>query len=128
MDFSASMPKCGYMHIISAQGSEKNMNRCYRRDGTAYPDVLTWAKEFETMDRKVKQTVLKNGKFVSTVFLGLNHNFGTGKPLIFETMVFRSKGDFRNLDMERYSTEKEAKIGHKIMVKKWEKLPKKKKS
>jgi hypothetical protein len=50
-------------------------------------DLLTWAKAFENSDRKVKQEHV--GPFlVSTVFLGLNHNFSEGPPILWETMVF----------------------------------------
>lgn len=69
--------------------------------------------------RVVKQETLPNGKYVSTVWLGLNHNYGNGAPLIFETMVFPSQGNFSDLDMERYSTEMAAQIGHTAMVEKW---------
>ena len=69
------------------------------------------------MDRKVAKTTLKDGSSVSTVFLGMDHGFG-GKPLIFETMVF-SKNVAMDGDMDRYSTEEEAKTGHDKMVKKW---------
>ena len=65
---------------------------------------------------------MSNGKWVSTVFLGIDHNFwGKGKPLIFETMVFPNKIDLDELDMDRYSTWGEAEKGHKKMVKKWSK-------
>lgn len=30
---------------------------------------------------------------VSTVFLGIDHSFGRGKPLLFETMIFTSEKD-----------------------------------
>lgn len=45
---------------------------------------------------------------VSTVWLGLDYNFGHGPPLIFETMIF---GD-GSLDCFRYSTEQGARVGH----------------
>ena len=69
----------------------------------------------------VKQETLKNGKFVSTVWIGLCHRLGddTGSPLIFETMVFPEEGDWIDLDVKRYSTLEEAEKGHKEMVKKW---------
>ena len=89
----------------------------YKRDGTPYSDTLEWAKDFEK-DRKVAREVLPDGKEVSTVFLGLNHNYGDGPPLIFETMVFSETGE-GDLDMERYSTEEQALKGHKEMVEKW---------
>lgn len=56
-----------------------------------------------------------NGYLVSTVDLGINYNFGEGKPLYYETMIFKKDGediDYRDLYCERYSTEEEAKIGH----------------
>lgn len=92
------------------------------------PDFLKWGKWFEEAsengERIVKQETLPNGKFVSTVFLGLDHNFGEGEPLLFETMVFApeektSKGGLKyheDLDMERYSTWEESEIGHLKMI------------
>ncbi len=55
---------------------------------------------------------------VSTVWLGLNHNYGAGPPLIFETLVFG--GELAD-EMDRYSTEREAQLGHKLMVQRVEK-------
>ena len=70
----------------------------------------------------VKQEVLSNGMWVSTIQLGLNHEWDSKKPiLIFETMVFPSKENYSELDMERYTTEKQAIAGHKKMVNKWKK-------
>ena len=48
---------------------------------------MKWAKCFETADRKVAETEIDKLR-VSTVFLGLNHNFGEGPPILWETMVF----------------------------------------
>jgi len=82
---------------------------------------LDWSKAVKK-DRNISYTVLSGGRWVSTIWLGLNHRFGPGRPLIFETMVFpsgRSKTPYNNLDMRRYSTLKEARAGHKAMVKKW---------
>lgn len=90
----------------------------YRRDGTPY-DMMDWARDFENMVlRRVAEDNLPNGVRVSTVWLGLNHNyFKKGRPLIFETMVFA--GSWTDLDCWRYSTEEEALRGHKTLVKKW---------
>lgn len=53
--------------------------------------------------------------WISTVWLGLDHGFSDGKPLIFETMVF--KGDCRTEDYcDHYSTWEEAEEGHKRAV------------
>lgn len=47
---------------------------------------------------------------VSTVWLGINHAFGSSPPVIFETMVFTpAPGE---LYMDRYCTEEQALAGH----------------
>jgi hypothetical protein len=69
--------------------------------------------------RWVARTELSGG-IVSTVWLGLDHGFGAGPPLIFETMYFRGLGAKADPeDMQRYSTEAEALAGHEQMVAKW---------
>lgn len=91
----------------------------YNKNGKKI-ELLEWAKLLENKDYKViNQEVLPDGKWVSTVWLGLDHQFGEGKPLIFETMVFPKEGDYIELDLDRYSTLEEAKLGHKKMVKKY---------
>lgn len=60
------------------------------KDKLAVPceDFIEFAEWFETTDRRVRETIIE-GVRVSTVFLGMNHNFtGEGYPLLFETMVF----------------------------------------
>jgi hypothetical protein len=47
---------------------------------------------------------------VSTVFLGLDHSFGEGPPLLFETMVFVN--DMSGRWMDRCSTWAEAERQH----------------
>lgn len=51
------------------------------------PDLMKWATWFENADRVVAKTII-GGSEVSTVFLGLDHSFGIGPPILFETMVF----------------------------------------
>lgn len=72
-------------------------------------DLFEWAKALETQNRIVEQTKIGDVE-VSTVFLGLDHSFGNGKPLLFETMIFGGKEDGYT---ERYSTWDEAVKGHK---------------
>jgi hypothetical protein len=70
-------------------------------------------------DRRVGKTILPDGKYVSTVFLGLDHNYdSTGPPILFETMVFAEREGFDDQDMERYATFEEAVQGHRDMVEK----------
>ena len=64
-------------------------------------------------DRHVAKENIKtdNGEIVtvSTVFLGLDHSFGDGPPLLFETMIFGGAQDGRN---ERYEDRATALAGH----------------
>ena len=61
-------------------------------------------------DKVVQQDKLPNGTFVSTVFLGLDHQFGDGPPILFETMIFGGEHDQYQ---ERYCTWTEAVKGHR---------------
>ncbi len=96
----------------------------YHRDGTPYPGedheaAVQWAQDFGNKNyQSLFRTRLPNGRLVSTVWLGLNHRYDAGKPLIFETMVF-TEDDFDQLDCQRYSSEQEASLGHLKMVEKW---------
>lgn len=81
------------------------------------PDIIKWAKWFETHNRTVIQTAFKDqGIAVSTVFLGLNHQFGNGAPLLWETMVFDQLPSFAESYCDRYSSLEEAKAGHQKAV------------
>jgi hypothetical protein len=76
-------------------------------------DIIQWAEWFERSakdgSRVVKFTELPNNVRVSTVFLGLNHQwFPEGPPLLFETMIFGGGNDYQ----ERYATWEEAEKGH----------------
>lgn len=51
---------------------------------------------------------------VSTVWLGLDHGFGRGAPLIFETMVFLD-GTVEDTYLQRYATKEEAMAGHEAV-------------
>ena len=56
---------------------------------------------------------------VSTVDLGLDHSFGIGKPLYYETMIFKienEKVNYEDLYCVRYTTEEEARAGHEIAI------------
>jgi hypothetical protein len=70
-------------------------------------DLATWAQLFND-ERHLGEDEL-DGVRVSTVYLGLDHSFGAGPPLIFETMIF---GGTLDGDTWRYATEAEARAGH----------------
>lgn len=77
------------------------------------PDILKWAEWFGTADRTVGRSEIQ-GVTVSTVFLGLDHQWGPDGPaLLFETMVFG--GDFSDCQA-RYTTWEEAERGHALAV------------
>lgn len=57
------------------------------------PDLFRWGRWFEYQNRIVKQENVGRSS-VSTVFLGLDHNFcDEGPPILWETMVFGGKLD-----------------------------------
>lgn len=64
--------------------------------------------------RQVAFTKITKDIEISTVFLGLDHNFGnSGKPRLFETLVFGGPMDG---SMRRYENWIEAEQGHQEMV------------
>lgn len=88
------------------------MSNYYDRQGQPI-DMMTWVVLFEdTAGRVIGKTEVGEAT-VSTVWLGLDHNFFGGPPLIFETMVF---GGPLDQEQARYSTEDQALAGHEQMV------------
>jgi hypothetical protein len=83
-----------------------------------FDEWLEWARvRFEDQQVcRVDKTVIDGDCMVSTVFLGLDHNFlPDGLPILFETLVFGGEHDGL---MQRYATWDEAAIGHKEVVEK----------
>lgn len=74
--------------------------------------VTEWADYFEKHDHRVAYDEI-DGIRVSTVFLGLDHAWDGGPPLIFETMIFGGPLDG---EQDRYSTWDEAAKGHAAML------------
>lgn len=85
----------------------------YRLDGhEAVPcDLHEWATAFKG-PRHVAIYEFGDTK-VSTVFLGLDHGYGDGPPVLFETMVFGGPHDGHQ---ERASTWDEAQCMHDAVV------------
>ena len=69
-----------------------------------------WAERFK--DNRVALEE-RGDVSVSTVWLGLDHQYGDGPPLIFETMIFGGEHD---QDQWRYSTREGALAGHAAAV------------
>lgn len=90
----------------------------FDRQGAAI-SLESWVRLFGDDSYKIVSQHWIRGYMVSTVWLGLDHNFfGGGAPLIFETMIF-PPGDEAGEDgvwsehhCERYPTEAAALAGH----------------
>lgn len=81
----------------------------------ACADIMKWAQSLETTNRHVAHDHIGE-VWVSTVFLGVDHNFMLdGPPLLFETMVFVNGRD-ANFGFDRYATWEEAEAGHSAAV------------
>ncbi len=83
-------------------------------------ELLEWAKFFEQKDsRRVCLDKFKNDSItVSTVFLGIDHNWGEGPPILFETMIFGGAlGVHYDEYQDRYCTWEEAEEGHVNAIK-----------
>src|SRR5687768_2382957 len=78
-------------------------------------DIETWARWWQGTDRRVAVTEVSDDVRVSTVFLGSDHNWIGGEPILWETLVFGGELDG---EMERYSTVEEAVEGHEKVVEK----------
>ena len=75
-------------------------------------DLHGWARWYEAHsdERVVQQDIVGDGVKVSTVFLGLNHNFGKdGPPVLWETMIFGGPHDEYQ---QRYTSKADALAGH----------------
>jgi hypothetical protein len=79
------------------------------------PDLFKWAAWFEnSANRIIAHDYLPNGVSVSTVFLGIDHNFfHDGGPVLWETMIF---GGTEDSYQERYRSREYALEGHQIAL------------
>lgn len=85
---------------------------CYDKDG----QEIGFARWAELMGDEDYRTVASDevpGLIVSTVWIGLDHSFGGGPPVIFETMTFGLDDDLQH----RYATIDDARVGHAAIVK-----------
>jgi len=87
----------------------------YDVEGNELPNAEAWIPFLGDNQWRIQNEVVQvNGGetvMVSTVHLGMNHNFmNDGPPLIFETMIFGGKHDQYQ---ERYATKEQAEEGHR---------------
>ena len=87
----------GQLYILDG----KNPVRCF--------DTTEWG--YQSKGDKIIGKDRFGSVSVSTVFLGMDHSFGGGDPVLFETMIFGGEHDQYQ---ERYCTWDEAEKGHQI--------------
>jgi hypothetical protein len=85
-------------------------------------DLAEWSARFDNDDRRIARDVMPDGRIVSTVFLGLDHSYGAGPPMLFETMIFPSEKNFREEWFERCSTYAQAERQHQRGVEEAQRL------
>lgn len=122
-----------YEKAISKMHGEQYCHR-YILDDADEPvpchDLMTWAhwteNASENGQRFLRKTVTRHYT-VHTTFLGLNHCWGNGPPLLWETMVsYPHKHKCGNFELndgwcdyqERYSTRLDAIVGH-VKAEEW---------
>ena len=78
-------------------------------------DVLVAAQWIEDNQKRriVKQEYIDD-IHISTVFLGLDHAYGGGKPVLWETMIFGGEND--QAYQERYASYEQAIEGHQKAI------------
>lgn len=83
------------------------------------PDLLKWAEWFENFDnRALANDNIFGWARVSTVFLGLDHRFGDGPPVLWETMIFPANDSGGGIERNswRYTSRQEALEGHQKVL------------
>lgn len=99
------------------------INHLYVLDDQGEPrvehDIAVWGRFMTTDERRfVRQQRWQDPErdvevFVSTVFLGSDHSFGHGQPVLWETMVFI---DGEDVFQTRYTSRDAAIRGHRRAV------------
>lgn len=99
------------------EGRKRRVMRCYVLDGReCVPATMTeWCAWFEDAGekRRVGHTLFFGEISISTICLGMDHSFGDGPPLLFETIIF---GWREHGWQDRCSTYREAELMHRHAV------------
>lgn len=77
-------------------------------------DMHEWEIFYSEMSLRIVNKTEIGDVSISTVFLGLDHGYGEGPPILFETMIF---GGVHDQYQERYCTWEEAERGHEEAIK-----------
>ena len=76
------------------------------------PDIMKWGLWMHNADRHVAKDTVGDVK-VSTVFIGMDHSFGHGLKILYETMIL---GGPHDCYQERYTSHEAAQAGHERAV------------
>ena len=105
------------MNRISRLNPERLLGRklWVLRDGEPVPepDVMKWGQWYENAANRIVAKTKIGDAEVSTVFLGLDHSFGEGEPVLWETMIF---GGVHDQYQDRYTSKEAALAGHEVAV------------
>jgi hypothetical protein len=86
--------------LFAGVGNMKNKNKSkltYILDANkaAIPctDLFDWGRWMKDTEKRRVGDITIDDAQISTVFMGLDHNFSGGEPLLFETMIFGGEHD-----------------------------------
>jgi hypothetical protein len=115
------MPKHLFDEFFKGDPENKMGRYILDRNGEPVPcpSLIQWGQWLNTANRHVAKTDLPDGHWVSTVFLGLDHNHARTvgipgadpRPILWETMVFSDYGEVQGFT-RRYCSAKDAAEGH----------------
>ena len=97
-----------------------------QNNAVACDDLTVWGKFMENMAERIVEQEHVGVYWISTVFLGLDHNWSSGAPILWETMIFdqgtEKNRPYRDEFCDRYSSYAEAVDGHAkavVQAKEW---------
>jgi hypothetical protein len=106
------------IYFLNEQGEPEPLNMAeFDRDPELQRRLSLLDPEYAQRRRVALDEV--GGYRVSTVFLGVDHNFAMhGPPVLWETMVFDDSGQGRPWDewQDRYTSRADAEAGHRRVV------------
>lgn len=89
------------------------------RKARCYSEFILQREMFEQYMRIAQNFFLGGAIWVSTTFLGFDHAYGDGTPVLFESMCFCYRPEWKEHDIdgmqERYHTYEAAVTGHRKM-------------
>lgn len=100
--------------VVSVTGGRGRYILNDEHEAIPIPDLMEWAEWFESPEHRRVAETRRGPVWISTVFLGLDHSFYEGPPILFETVIF---GGIMDQYQVRCSTYAEAEAQHKAVCK-----------